>query len=129
MGRSPPPQPTRAAALVWARLTAAALVTAAATALAGCAEPTVSLATGPREYVSNDYLQVLKKWTREEALVVLAELEDELTVTATFESWDFRWAYVVRYAADYRLTVEQRKELLERTLHESEIHHDFYVAL
>ena len=42
-----------------------------------------------------------------------------LTVTATFESWDFRWAYVVRYAQDYRLTVEQRRALLETTLRES----------
>ncbi len=95
----------------------------------GCAEPKVSLATGPREYVPSDYPQVLKKWTREERLIQLADLDDKLTVTATFESWDFRWAYVVRYAADYRLTVEQRRELLERTLHETSDDHEFYVAL
>jgi hypothetical protein len=52
-----------------------------------------------------------------------------LTVTATFESWDFRWAYVVRYAQDYRLTVEQRRALLETTLRESLQSHQFYVAL
>jgi hypothetical protein len=59
----------------------------------------------------------------------LNEVADKLTVTATFESWDFRWAYVVRYAADYRLTVDQRRELLERTLKETEDDHEFYVAL
>jgi hypothetical protein len=98
-------------------------------ALCACAEPKVSLATGPREYVATDYPQVLKRWTRDETLIELAELDDKLTVTATFESWDFRWAYVVRYAADYRLTVEQRRELLERTLRETEDDHEFYVAL
>ena len=72
---------------------------------------------------------MLKRWTREESLIQLRELDDKLTVTATFESWDFRWAYVVRYAADYRLTVEQRRELLERTLRETEDDHEFYVAL
>src|SRR5579883_3230596 len=97
--------------------------------LGGCVEQTVSLAGGPREYVPSDYQQVLKRWTRTERLIVLSELADELNVTATYESWDFRWAYVVRYAADYRLTVAQRRELLDRTLHETTEAHEFYVAL
>ncbi len=97
--------------------------------LCGCADPKVSLATGPREYVPSDYPLVLKRWTRAESLIQLSDLDDKLTVTATYESWDFRWAYVVRYAADYRLTVNQRHELLERTLHETEDDHEFYVAL
>jgi hypothetical protein len=95
----------------------------------GCAEPHVSLASGPREYVPSDYPSVLKRWTREESLIQLSELDDKLTVTATYESWDFRWAYVVRYADDYRLTVDQRRGLLERTLRETEDTHEFYVAL
>lgn len=98
-------------------------------ALSACAQPKVSLATGPREYVPSDYAEVLKKWTREESLIDLSELDDKLTVAATFESWDFRWAYVVRYAADYRLTIEQRRELLEHTLRETEDVREFYVAL
>src|SRR5258708_11502397 len=95
----------------------------------GCADPKVSMGSGPREYVPSDYPLVLKRWTRSESLIQLSDLDDKLTVTATFESWDFRWAYVVRYAADYRLTVNQRRELLERTLHETEDDHEFYVAL
>jgi hypothetical protein len=95
----------------------------------GCAEQKISLARGPREYVPSDYTQVLKRWTRDESLVELADLENKLTVTATYESWDFRWAYVVRYAADYRLTVDQRRDLMERTLRETEEDHEFYVAL
>jgi len=111
-----------------------AVIAALAVALAGacasaCAEPKVSLSQGPREYVATDYQTVLKKWTREKQLILFSDLEDKLTVTATYESWDFRWAYVVRYAADYRLTIEQRRELLDRTLHETEDTHEFYVAL
>jgi hypothetical protein len=104
-------------------------ILASALAICACAEPPVSLAPGPREYVPRDYPQVLKRWTRDQSLIVFQELDDKLTVTATYESWDFRWAYVVRYAEDYRLTVEQRRELLERTLQETAEDHEFYVAL
>jgi hypothetical protein len=84
---------------------------------------------GVREYVASDYQTVLKRWTREEHLIDLSELDDMLTVTTTYESWDFRWAYVVRYADDYRLTVEQRRQLLDKTLAETRTVHTFYVAL
>src|SRR5271169_1393162 len=93
--------------------------------LTGCAEERVSIGGGPREYVASDYDDVLKRWTRSESLISVTELEDFLTVTATFESWDFRWAYVVRYAQDYRLTVDQRRALLERTLNETRAAHHF----
>lgn len=112
-------------------LSALALVSAvsAVAAVSGCTEPRVSLAPGPREYVATDYPQVLKRWTRERSLIAVSELDDLLSVTATFESWDFRWAYVVRYAQDYRLTVEQRRTLLDKTLNETQDTHQFYVAL
>ena len=60
--------------------------------------------------------------------MTLAELDDLLTVSATYESWEFRWAYVVRYAQDFRLTVEQRRVLLDKTLAQTQDHHNFYVA-
>jgi hypothetical protein len=97
--------------------------------LEACSATRVSLATGPREYVSSDYNLVLNRWTRTEQLITLGELDDMLTATATFESWDFRWAYVVRYSSDYRLTVEQRRELLEKTLADTQVKYQFYVAL
>src|SRR5438067_2155734 len=56
-----------------------------------CADPKISMATGPREYTDSDYAQVLERWTRTRSLVSLSELDTLLTVTATFESWDFRW--------------------------------------
>ncbi|HEX9620857.1 MAG TPA: hypothetical protein VF989_12030 [Polyangiaceae bacterium] len=96
---------------------------------AGCARPTVSLTEGPREYIASDYETVLRLWTRSQQLVTVDRMDNVLTVTATYESWDFRWAYVVRYAEDYRLTVDQRRALLERSLSESRDKHEFYVAL
>lgn len=111
------------------RLALGLVALAVALALPACGTTKVSLTTGPREYVPTDYAQVLERWTRTEQLITLSELDDLLTVTATYESWDFRWAYVVRYAQDYRLTVQQRRELLERTLAESQTSFQFYVAL
>jgi len=105
------------------------LPVALAAGVLACAPTTVSMNRGTREYVAADYQQVLNKWTRTDHLLSLAELDDLLTVTATYESYDFRWAYVVRYAQDYRLTVAQRKRLLDSTLRETETHHQFYVAL
>jgi hypothetical protein len=89
----------------------------------------VSLDTEPREYVATDYRDVLDRWTRTEQLLVVSELDDVLTATATYESWDFRWAYVIRYSEDYRLTVDQRSALLEQSLREVDQVHEFYVAL
>lgn len=96
---------------------------------AACTQPTVQLGRGPREYVATDYDSVLRRWTRTENFISFSALDNFLTATATYESWDFRWAYVVKYANDYRLTVEQRRALLERTLAETHDHHRFYVAL
>jgi hypothetical protein len=94
-----------------------------------CTRKTVRMEEGPREYVSTDYESVLRRWTRDAQLTKVSELDNVLTVTATYESWDFRWAYVVRYAEDYRLTIEQRHALLERSLAETRDSHQFYVAL
>jgi hypothetical protein len=101
----------------------------AACGVVACATATVNLGGGPREYVAADYETVMRKWTRTEHLITLSELDDLLTVTATFESHDFRWAYVVRYAQDYRLTVGQRAHLLDTALSETRTTHQFYIAL
>ncbi|MGZ3417264.1 MAG: hypothetical protein ACXWUG_04665 [Polyangiales bacterium] len=89
----------------------------------------VSLREGPREYVGADYDHILTRWTRSERLYSFQGVDDVLAATATFESWDFRWAYVIRYAEDFRLTIEQRRELLAGSLTDAKEHHQFYVAL
>jgi hypothetical protein len=110
----------------WAFLAASSL---ALLGSAGCTRETVRLSEGAREYAPTDYEIVLDHWTRSDNLIVMTEADNVLTVTATYESWDFRWAYVVRYADDYRLTVDQRRALLERSLSETRSSHTFYVAL
>lgn len=106
----------------------AALVLAVA-ALHACAPGTVTMAAGPREYVTGDYSSVLQRWTRSENLTSMSSLDNFLSVTATYESWDFRWAYTVRYAEDYRLTVDQQHSRLQASLAQTEKYHQFYVAL
>ena len=109
----------------------AALLTvslAAATAF-GCAPPRVSLHEGPRAYTAESYRAVLSRWTRTGNAYSLQDLDDHLAVTATYESWDFRWAYVVRYAADFRLPTVERSRLLEASLATGRREHEFYVAL
>src|SRR6478736_9023349 len=83
-----------------------ALASTAIAALTACRTPAVGMGEGPREYVASDYELVLKTWTRSEQLTTVSAMDNVLTVTATYESWDFRWAYAVRYAEDYRLTVD-----------------------
>lgn len=108
--------------------TAAAIALLIAPACAGGPRP-VSLREGPREYVGADYEAILARWTRADRLYSFQGVDDVLSVDATFESWDFRWAYVVKYAEDYRLTVEQRRDLLTTALEDSRKYHQFYVAL
>lgn len=103
-------------------------VFALASAACGGAQP-VTLREGPREYVAADYDELLKRWTRDERLYSLQGVDDVLSVTSTFESWEFRWAYVVRYAEDYRLSIPQRRDLLEQALADTRQYHQFYVAL
>jgi hypothetical protein len=110
-------------------LTAILTIGAAVSFTPPCATQRVSLNEGVREYTATDYASVLKRWTREEKLIDLSEIDSPLTVTATYESWDFRWAYVIKYAEDYRLTVEQRRQLLDKTLAETRTLHSFYIAL
>ncbi|HWA74485.1 MAG TPA: hypothetical protein VG937_19200 [Polyangiaceae bacterium] len=97
--------------------------------LCGCGRKAVGLSEGPREYVATDYDTVLRHWTRSVELTNVTQMDNVLNVSSTYESWDFRWAYVVRYAEDYRLTIDQRHDLLERSLAETRDHHTFYVAL
>jgi hypothetical protein len=96
----------------------------------GCAgQKSVSLAEGPRSYDADDYGSALRTWTREARLLSIDEMDNVLTVTSTYESWDFRWAYSERYARDYRLSVAKKRQFLKRSLEESHKFHRFYVAL
>jgi hypothetical protein len=97
--------------------------------LAACAATPISLRQGPRAFTARAYEDVYDAWTRSEADFAWRELSDVLKVSATFESWEFRWAYVVRYAHDYSLDTEARDEMLRTTLEDARRHHRFFVTL
>ncbi|QQR89206.1 MAG: hypothetical protein IPJ88_13455 [Myxococcales bacterium] len=97
--------------------------------LGSCGSGSVSLRQGSRAYTAGDYEQVYKKWTRAHDAFEFGELRDVLAVTATFESWDFRWAYTVRYAKDYSLPPAERQNILDTNLKDSVRHHSFFVTL
>ncbi|MDB4983399.1 MAG: hypothetical protein JWM82_4151, partial [Myxococcales bacterium] len=77
----------------------------------GCArkDPTVDFSETPRDYVAKDYERVYQTWTRHE--VALKDVDVALEVWATFKSWDFREAYIERYADIYSLSDDDRKTL------------------
>lgn len=102
---------------------------ALASTMVGCGASYVSLAEGPRAYTPDDYETVYERWTRESEYFAWSRFEDTLNVTATFESWEFRWAYVIRYAEDHGLEGEARDTLLRTSLADTHDRHRFFVTL
>lgn len=105
------------------------LVLSAALAAAGCKPAKLTMEPGPRTFTPASYPSVWEAWTREEESFAWKELTHEIFVSATFESWEFRWAYVIRYAHDYSLTPEARDEMLNASLTSSRQEHRFFVTL
>jgi hypothetical protein len=102
--------------------TAAALATSCSQAQVDFSETT------SRNFLPSDYERVLERWTRDEQLFILDGLDNALTVTATFKSWEYRQAWRDRYANDFRLDPEDRLQLAEAQRREMETAHEFYVA-
>lgn len=105
------------------------LIIAASLCVAGCKPQKISMDPGARTFTPDSYRQVWDAWTREEESFAWKELSHEIFVSATFESWEFRWAYVVRYAHDYSLTPEARDQMLQASLSSSRQEHRFFVTL
>ena len=103
---------------------------AALLVVVGCGAPApVRIGEGPRTFTPADYEDVYDAWTRTEEDFAWGRMRDVLRVTATFESWEFRWAYVVRYAEDHSILPEARDEMLRATLDDSRQFHRFFVTL
>lgn len=94
-----------------------------------CGAPRLSLRPTERTFTASDYGGVLDRWTRRADDFDFLRLGEVLHVTATFESHEMRWAYVVRYAADHSMTTEERARLLERSLADAETRHRFFVTV
>jgi hypothetical protein len=89
-----------------------ALLVVAAAAFAACQSDKalrVDFSETPRAYVSKDYRDVYDRWTRHD--FVMHDVEKALEVWATFKSWDFREAFVERYATVYSLPDADRATL------------------
>ena len=95
----------------------------------GCGSALLTMHESPRSFTANDYDDVYEAWTRDADDFAFGRLSDVLHVDATFESWEFRWAYVVRYASDHGLTTDARTQLLRASLADAQQHHRFFVTL
>ena len=96
--------------------------------LTACAAPKVDLAEGSRTYQPADYQDVFFKWSREKQSIPLDGGDNVLTVRATWLSYDFRWAYVVRMAHDFRLSPEERQQLHDEQFSPLDSHLEFFVT-
>ena len=106
-----------------------ALLIVTALASSGCKQHQISMQPGARTFTPDSYVSVWEAWTRDKESFAWKELAHEIFVSATFESWEFRWAYVVRYAYDYSLEPEARDEMLQASLASSRQEHRFFVTL
>jgi hypothetical protein len=101
----------------------------------GCGAPRpkpVDLTGGNRTYTTADYGRVVNRWTRHARLQKnfdrVTPFDLALDVRATFQSWDWRWAYVERYANLYRLPDNEKARLRDEQLKVAADHHEFHVA-
>lgn len=88
------------------------VVCAVGTAAAGCATaraPAVDFSDSTKHYRNEDYLAVHDAWTRHAKLV--QDVGTVMEVWATFKSWDFRQAYIAKYAKAYDLPEGERETL------------------
>ena len=76
---------------------------------------TVDFSEASKNYRNEDYGTVFEAWTRHVKLV--QDIGTVMEVWATFKSWDFRQAYMAKYAkiydladGEYRLTAQGRDD-------------------
>lgn len=84
---------------------------------AGCATArpvAVDFSEASKSYRHDDYSDVFASWTRHVKLV--EDMGTALEIWATFKSWDFRQAYVAKYAKAYDLSDADRQQLAKSQL-------------
>lgn len=94
-----------------------------------CGASRVSLRNTEHAFTAGDYGSTYDRWTRSADDFDIGQLTEVLHVTATFESHEFRWAYVARYASDHSMTTEERTRTLEHSLNEAGQRHRFFVTI
>ena len=71
--------------------------------------PTVDFSEATKTYRNEDYEGVFEAWTRHAKM--LEDVGTVIEIWATFKSWDFRQAYVAKYAKVYDLADGERSAL------------------
>jgi hypothetical protein len=87
----------------------------AAAACASSPPPLVDFSGATKHYRDVDYPKVHKAWTRHAKLV--EDVGTVMEIWATLKSWDFRQAYVAKYAKAYDLP-EAERETLSKSQHD-----------
>ncbi|MBU1240769.1 hypothetical protein KJ865_13735, partial [Myxococcota bacterium] len=72
----------------------------------------VNISHAPVSIVPEDYSKLRKRWTRKEKIIY--KFDTTLDVHATLLSWEFRWAYVIKYGQLFKLDSSERKNLWAR---------------
>jgi hypothetical protein len=85
-------------------------------ALAGCASTrlAVDFSESTKTYRGDDYPTVYEAWTRHGKVV--QDVGTVMEIWATLESWDFRQAYMAKYAKIYDLAETEREGLAKAQL-------------
>jgi hypothetical protein len=114
-----------------ARVPALAWLAAAAALLsaAGCfheEQLRVDFSETPRDYLPADYDHVYQRWTRHQTS--WHDVQIALEAWATFKSWDFREAYIERYASIYGLSEADRAALRRAQLEAARQSFEFNVT-
>jgi len=81
--------------------------------LAGCsaASQQVSLSRPTKTYAGDDYGKVFSRWTRDDKILQLKDLDTTLRVHATCFSPDYIAAYVARHEQMFKLPRQERDDL------------------
>lgn len=92
-----------------------------------CTHPRVDFRDTPRTYQAKDYYQVQERWTRAGSLY--RELASVYFLFATLKSWDFRQAYMARYARHFALTQAEQAAHLARQREAHASAYELFVSL
>jgi hypothetical protein len=99
--------------------------------LGGCASavpPTVDFSDANRSFRSEDYDKVFTSWSRHAKAVVVYE-GTVIETWAVYKSWEFRQAYVERYAKVYSLSDAEKAALYHSQREAARQTYEFHVAV
>lgn len=120
-----PPRPSRRTVL------AAVGGLTAIGSLGGCRTgppPPVDFSEGARNFLAEDYRRIFDRWTRHERLVS-ADEGAIIEVWATLKSWEFREAYIEKYAEAYNLSRSDKAALREAQLEKARSVYEFHLTV